>query len=371
MHNSPATDTPATITVNISSGHGTNAIKIEASPPFRFFAVNLDTDIEDWLNQVQENCKFGRLDLSNWVVYASGYLDGQPNSEWLEHKKEARFLNKTDEVMQWDYFVAWCRKHLTVLNRDKVAFDKLKLHRQTGSVSKDMSTFNLLCAQAKIPDAYRLHLWYDGLKPDVRSKTEFDQTTKQRYACVADAQSAALAVDSFYSSPGNAGTSQTGTGSGHLNRKRSYNRSTPAPAQYENMELDAPPPAKRLANYGRPNRSKPQTQPSGFVYFPLEGTVLTKDVPPAVKGLLDQISRNHTRLPDHLLIPAETGSDGKPRRPNGICWMKGCGLIHNYASCPRLVNYLQQYPKLDGQMPAEWVRPATPGNYNHGHARRR
>ena len=195
--NSPATNTPATLTVNTSSGHSTNAIKIEASPPFRFGAVNLDTGIEDWLDQVQENCKFGRLDLSNWVVFASGDLDGQSKTEWLEHKKEARSLNNTDEVMQWDHFVAWCRKHLTVLNRDKVAFDKLKLHKQTGSVSKYMSTFNLLCAQAKIPDAYRLHLWYDGLKPDVRSKTEFDQTTKQRYACIADAQSAALAVDSF------------------------------------------------------------------------------------------------------------------------------------------------------------------------------
>ena len=40
------------------------------------------------------------------------------------------------------------------------------------------------------------------------------------------------------------GTSQTGTGSGHLNRKRSHYRSTPAPAQYESMEMEAPPTCK-------------------------------------------------------------------------------------------------------------------------------
>ena len=110
----------------------------------------------------------------------------------------------------------------------------MKTLKQTGPVSKYVSNFNLLCVQAKVPDAHKLHYWYDGLKPDIRSKTEYDPVTKQRFASIHDAQSAALAVDSFYNTTGNAGQSGSGNGQSNSNwsRKRAHPNFTPARVTY-------------------------------------------------------------------------------------------------------------------------------------------
>lgn len=68
-----------------------------------------------------------------------------------------------------------------------------------------MSTFDMLCVQATVQGAHRLYLWCDVLKADIVSKTEFDPITKLRFACMEDAPSAAVAVDSFYNPVGTAG----------------------------------------------------------------------------------------------------------------------------------------------------------------------
>ena len=121
--------------------------------------------------------------------------------------------------MKWDNFVAWCRKHLTVLNRKKLAFDKLKTFKQIGSVAKYVSAFNLLCMRAKVTDEHKLHYCYDGLRSGIKAKTEYDPVTKLGFASIEDAQSAALAIDSFHTSIGTAGNNQSATGSSYSNRK--------------------------------------------------------------------------------------------------------------------------------------------------------
>ncbi|KAL3150671.1 hypothetical protein ABBQ32_000467 [Trebouxia sp. C0010 RCD-2024] len=125
------------------------------------------------------------------------------------------------------------------------------------------------------------------------------------------------------------------------------------------MQLD--PPAKRVSFGDRPKLSQPQPQANGFIYFPLDGPVLSKHLPVSVKPILQQIGSNRRKVPDQFLIPSELGANGKPRRTARTCWMKGCGLNHNCASCPRLVNYLQRYPNMDGVMPNEWVAPSNSG----------
>ena len=72
-----------------------------------------------------------------------------------------------------------------------------------------MSGFNLICQHARVPDPHKLHFWYDGLRADIRSRTDYDPVTKERFVCIDDAQQAALAVDSFYSHDGTAGTTYT------------------------------------------------------------------------------------------------------------------------------------------------------------------
>ena len=52
----------------------------------RFSCIDIETDIEDWLEQVRENCMFGQVDQSHGV--ASGFLGGEPKSQWLARKRE-------------------------------------------------------------------------------------------------------------------------------------------------------------------------------------------------------------------------------------------------------------------------------------------
>ena len=370
----PEIDTGKSADTPVRDSTRRRAVKVEASAPSRFSRVSIDTDIEDWLGQVLDNCNFGLLDPDSWVLYATGYLDGQPRLEWQEYRKQARLSGKPDETMKWDHFVAWCRKHLTLLNRKKLAFDKLKTFKQTGSVAKYVSTFNLLCMQAKVTDEHKLHYWYDGLRSDIKAKTEYDPVTKLGFASIEDAQSAALAIDSFHTSSGTAGNNSLATGS-YSNRKRGT--FTPATTGFDNeMQLDAPPPAKRftLSRDTGPREqkklSRPQPQNSGFVYFPLEGTALSKDAPDAIRPILERLKSRQSKLPEHLLIPEQTLPDGRRQRPANTCWIKGCGQGHNYISCPCFLNYLQEHPNMDAPMPNNWVRPA-PHNNNRNNAHRR
>ena len=93
---------------------GGKPIKVEAAAPPTFSRIDVDTDIEDWLEQARENCVFGQVDQSQWVVYASGFLGGEPKSQWLARKRESRLPGNTAEVMQWDSFVFWCRKTFAI-----------------------------------------------------------------------------------------------------------------------------------------------------------------------------------------------------------------------------------------------------------------
>ena len=336
-------------------------LKIEIAAPSQFSQVSINSiDIEDWLDRVLENCKFGQLSPDLWVYYATSYLGGSPLSEWNAYKKTANKTGLQDDIMQWASFVAWCRKHYTLPDRKKLAYDKLKSFKQIGSVSKYVSAFNLLCAETNLSEEHQLYCWYDGLKPDIRSKTEVHPVTLERHTCLDDAQRAALAHDSFHIAHGNAGApvSFTPVTPG---KKRHYDTGSTS-SDIQMLE----PTAKRLS-FDRPNRptgkvSRPQVQQSGFIFYPLDGTVLIRERPASVIPILDQIKANTLRVPEHLLIPIP---EGQSRRPGGgQCWMRGCHLAHNMASCPRLMNYLQRYPNMDAPMPNEWVRPVSADNNN-------
>ena len=54
-------------------------IKVEAAAPSTFPCIDVENDIEDWLEQVRENCMFGQVDQSHGV--ASGFLGGEPKSQ--------------------------------------------------------------------------------------------------------------------------------------------------------------------------------------------------------------------------------------------------------------------------------------------------
>ena len=131
---------------------GGKPIKVEAAAPPTFSRIDVDTDIEDWLEQVRENCVFGQVDLSQWVIYAAGFLGGEPRSQWLARKREPRLTGNNTEVMQWDNFVYWCRKTFAIQNRTQMAYRSLQNLKQTSTVAKYVSKFNVLSLQANMTE---------------------------------------------------------------------------------------------------------------------------------------------------------------------------------------------------------------------------
>ena len=234
---STATASPTNTATTVTHTGG-KPIKVEAAPLI-FSRIDVNTDIEDWLEQVRENCVFGQVDQSQWVVYASGFLGVEPKSQWLARKREARLTGNATEIMQWDTFVDWCRKTFVIHNRTQMAYRSLQNLEQTTTVVKYVSRFNVLSLQANMTEEQKIWAWYEGLKPDIRNKTEWDPVTKQRMATLQDAQSAAIAVDGFYMNSGTAGNAPgaataAGAHSGLTSgaRKRSFSASEP-------MEVDA------------------------------------------------------------------------------------------------------------------------------------
>ena len=332
---------------------GGKPIKVQAAAPPTFSRIDVDTDIEDWLEQVRENCVFGQVDQSQWVVYASGFLGGEPKSQCLARKRESRLAGNTTEVMQWDSFVFWCRKSFAIQNRTQMAYCSLQNLKQTSTVAKYVSRFNVLSLQANMTEEQKIWAWYEALKPDIRNKTEWDPVTKERMATLQDAQSAAIAVDGFCMNSGAAGNTGTNAAaSGRPTsglRKRDWQLATSSAA--EPMDVDKRRQRTSLTLNTGPI-SKGVRQPDGTLLFPMAGAVMKQDIPasvgPIIAGLKDQ-----KNLPATVFMPAQRRADGQPfRLGGGSCWVKGCQQSHHWASCPRLVNYLQQHPHMDVPMGA-------------------
>ena len=93
-----AAATAIILTATVVTHTGGKPIKVEAAAPPTFSRVDDDTDIEDWLEQVRENCVFGQVDQSQWVVNASGFLGNEPKSQWLARKRESRLTGNATEL---------------------------------------------------------------------------------------------------------------------------------------------------------------------------------------------------------------------------------------------------------------------------------
>ena len=175
----------------------------------------------------------------------------------------------------------------------------------------------------------------------------------------AHAQSAAIAVDGFYTHLGTAGN-MTGTtavaSSGRQNssfRKRDHAASSAS----ELMEIDHRRPRLSLT---RPTVSLSTRQPNGKIRFSPQGTVKGQDIPDSVQPIISRLREDLSNLPSNVFVPQQRrDSDGRMMRPHGVCWVKGCTQNHNWGSCPRLVNYLLEHPNMDAP-PNEAVRLPPP-----------
>ena len=248
----------------------------------------------------------------------------------------------------------------------------------------------MLSLQAYMTEEQKVWAWYEGLKPDICNNTEWDPMTKQRMATLQDAQSAAIAVDGFYMNSGAAGNTTganaaAGASSGCPTsglRKRDWHLATSSAV--EPMEVDKRRQCTSLSLNTGPI-SKGFRQPDGKLPFPMAGAVMKQGVPSSVEPsncndgpnrsryVLFHYSTRHgeqkfpirlpglkeqKNLPATVFMPAQRRPDGQPFRPGGgSCGVKGCQQSHHWASCPKLINYLQQHPHMDVPMSAP-VRPA-------------
>ena len=65
-----------------------------------------------------ENCKFGLIEHDQQVLYAAGYLGGQPKLEWVAYKNKLGYLTKLMRSCNGTDFNVWCRKRLSIQNRE-------------------------------------------------------------------------------------------------------------------------------------------------------------------------------------------------------------------------------------------------------------
>ena len=344
----PTTVAPTVVAPQSATGH----LKIEIAPPLRFNRIDLSSDIGEWLEQVQENCILGNLDKSNWVRYAVGFLEGPPKTEWLSHKQTAQLTNTVPEIMAWDNFVDWAKLNFTTQNKSAAAYEQLQKLRQTTTVAAYKARFNPLALAAKLSIETQLHMWYSGLKDDVRRSTLRDPSTQLPFANSVAAQLAAMTQDTCNYGDADAGklnarTSDHAANSAQPTRRRNHTVATQTAASDGDVEM-AEPPAKR---HNKGGISRPQYKSDDFTFFPPYGTVQNDQVPIRVKDILDTFNGKGKFPPAHPLIPK--GDNGL--RPSG-CWIKGCDQDHNYRSCPTFINYLQKHPAMDAPT-TDTVRP--------------
>ena len=174
-------------------------------------------------------------------------------------------------------------------DRVKVACNSLRSLKKTSSVAKYNAKFDVLCIRAKTAPEQQLLYWYEGLKNEIVSKTEFDPVTRKPYASIDDAQSVALAIDTF------TGGSNPGSSTALSHPKRGRDS---GPASFGG-DIPMQQAKQQRFKIQLPQQSKPTLQANGSLWFPLEGMVADCDLPEALQIYI----RDNQGPPEQCLKP--------------------------------------------------------------------
>ncbi|DBA67599.1 TPA: hypothetical protein ACH3X2_001866 [Trebouxia sp. C0005] len=207
----------------------------------------------------------------------------------------------------WPEFKAWCIATFNLHDMEKQALTKLMTLRQTASVAEYKAAHDVLAAKSKLPTAQRLIYWEQGLKPEIRAECKLDPLTHTAYANLAAAQTAALAVDSHFSS----------VASG---KKRSV-------------------PTAATATVSSSKKPKTDHEQSPTVAWSINGTkfhcarngVMQLPVPQFFTEWISSLPKVNGK--SHL--PREHFASGVSMP---TCFAKGCGQTHAWTRCPTLAH---------------------------------
>ncbi|DBA72074.1 TPA: hypothetical protein ACH3X2_010804 [Trebouxia sp. C0005] len=187
---------PASISAPSTTASLGKHFKADLPRPEYFRQLDSSADISRWLLRTEEYLTLMNYDLSIWSVVAAQFLGRAPRDLWDSFKAE----NGLVTAYPWPEFKARCIATFNLHDMEKQAFTKLMSLRQIASVAEYKAAHDVLAAKSKLPTAQRLIYWEQDLKPEIRAECKLDPLTHTAYANLAAAQTAALAVDSHFSS---------------------------------------------------------------------------------------------------------------------------------------------------------------------------
>ncbi|DBA66139.1 TPA: hypothetical protein ACH3X2_002615 [Trebouxia sp. C0005] len=187
---------PASISAPSTTASLGKHFKADLPGPEYFRQLDSSADISRWLLRMEEYLTLMNYDPSIWSVVAAHFLGRAPRDLWDSFKAE----NGLVTAYPWPECKAWCIATFNLHDMEKQALTKLMSLRQTASVAEYKAAHDILAAKSKLPAAQRLIYWEQGLKPEIRAECKLDPLTHTAYANLAAAQTAALAIDSHFSS---------------------------------------------------------------------------------------------------------------------------------------------------------------------------
>ncbi|KAA6428689.1 MAG: hypothetical protein FRX49_01564 [Trebouxia sp. A1-2] len=294
---------PASISAPSTTASLGKHFKADLPRPEYFRQLDSSADISRWLLRMEEYLTLMNYDPSIWSVVATQFLGRAPRDLWDSFKAE----NGLVTAYPWPEFKAWCIATFNLHDMEKQALTKLMTLRQTASVAEYKADHDVLAAKSKLPTAQRLIYWEQGLKPEIRAECKLDPLTHTAYANLAAAQTAALAIDSHFSS----------VASG---KKRSV-------------------PTAATATVSSSKKPKTDHEQSPTVAWSINGTkfhcarngVMQLPVPQFFTEWISSLPKVNGK--SHL--PREHFASGVSMP---TCFAKGCGQTHAWTRCPTLAH---------------------------------
>ena len=264
--------------------------------------------------------------MSDWSTFASTLLDNVPLDLFIAAESEAEQLglDAHSAFLEWHSFTEWCNDNLNVTDRDVQAKQSIQSLKQTGSVAAYKAAFDSLKVRAGNPGMH-LFWWNQGLKPVIQQLTAIDFKTSGPYTVLADAQRAALAVES--ARMGGPATPAFASDPSSSSRQPLSNLGNRGPSSAKGYKFRQTLPPQQQT---RPTAAAPHNR----------GTAAS-----AVHKVPSMASKNPNMLaymrrasPKAAVVPAAIAKPVHEQHP-GTCWVKGCNpsttLHTRWQECPR------------------------------------
>ena len=314
-----------------------------------------------WLKHVAKVCRLSGYGVDAWSTFASTLLDGIPRElfDAAESVAESQGLAHVQAFLDWDNFTTWCTVNLNVADHVDQARSAIASLQQTGTVAAYKSAFNILLARLGADNAsagQHVFWWNQGLKPFLATVTAINPLTLDRFTVLADAQRAAVAVESARMP-----TSAAASGASNLDANANSYKGKGKGKFRQSLH-----PTQQT----RPAEATGHNKGSSFVgnnqQRPATAVASLCDTIPAMAAYMGSFPGKPAPIPNTLAKPIAQ------RTPN-TCWVKGCyGMnpMHcHWQNCPKTAAHFRALDQ--GHMDTVSTSLPSPPVSKHGNQQRR